>query len=484
MSKLLKTLRQADKLVGIQRFNIREVLFDKQVELVTDPSRYKVATCGRRAGKTTACAVDLFDTALKYPGMNILYVTLNRISGKRIIWKELLRLNKEYSIGAHENVGDLTFTFDNGSTIYVSGAKDASEVEKYRGMHLKLVYIDECQSFRSYLTGFIEDVLEFCLLDYDGTIVLIGTPGPILAGVFYDAYMGNGMMGGYSKHHWTLVDNPHIKLKSGKDPEQILAEIRERRGIDETNPTYMRESLGLWIEDTDSLVYQFSQSNGYYDQLPSGHKWEYIVGVDVGYEDADAIAILAFSRTLPTVYLIKEDISKKQLLEDLATKLVAIREKYNPVAMVGDFGALGKKLFESINARHHVNVKPAEKVRKFEYIALMNDDLRTQRILVPRGCRVVEDWQKIQWHPDMEPAKPRISNTFHSDIADAVLYGWREAKHYTYEEPAAKPKPGSAAFMKQQEDEMLDMAIKKYEKAKSDEEFGAYVDPEDYDTYY
>ena len=269
-----------------------------------------------------------------------------------------------------------------------------------------------------------------------------------------------------------------------QSPAQILANERKRKGIDETNPTYLRESLGIWVEDRDALVFKFSPTHGYYDSLPDGQMWEYVIGVDVGYDDADAIAVLAFNRHSPIVYLVHEDVKKKQGLDQLAAKVMAAREKYNPIAIVGDYGGGGKKLFESINQRHHINIRAAEKVRKFEYIELINDDLRTGKLLVPNGCLAAADWGKIQWHPNMQPGKPKIDDSFHSDIADAVLYAWREAKHYTYEPPLPKPTPGSSEFIQAQEDEMLQRAIDAHTKKKEDESWGEYVDPDDFDKYY
>src|ERR1700744_6545654 len=133
------------------KFNITQFLFEQQLKFVEDPNPFKVAVCSRRSGKTTACAAHLVDTAIKTPEINTLYITLTRDMAKKLVWKELRRINKEKDLKAKENETELSMVFPNGSTIYLSGCKDASEIEKFRGLALKLCYIDECQSFREYI---------------------------------------------------------------------------------------------------------------------------------------------------------------------------------------------------------------------------------------------------------------------------------------------------------------------------------------------
>ena len=60
----------------------------------------------------------------------------------------------------------------------------------------------------------------------------------------------------------------------------------------------------------------------------------------------------------------------------------------------------------------------------------------------------------VQWDKDSKirnPERPKISDTYHSDICDAVLYAWRECRHYLSEKPKAQPKEGSDAYMKELE---------------------------------
>ena len=107
LAKKRELLAQKAKAKTYPKFEIDKVLFKEQLDFVQDPARYALACCSVRSGKTTAAAVDLISTALTMPGTTGLYITLARSSGKRIIWPELLRINRDYGLGANINIAEL-----------------------------------------------------------------------------------------------------------------------------------------------------------------------------------------------------------------------------------------------------------------------------------------------------------------------------------------------------------------------------------------
>lgn len=443
------------------KFVIEDFCFDKQIEFIRDKAKFKTAVCSRRAGKTVSCAADMVNTAINEEHVNVLYITLNRISAKRIIWRDLTRINKDYKLEGKVNESELTITFPNGSIIYISGAKDSSEIEKFRGLALKKVYIDECQSFRGYIQSLIDDVLEPALFDHDGSLILIGTPGPICGGPFYEASHNPN----WSNHAWTMFDNPWIEKKSGKKPEAIAEETRKRRGISKDDPTYQREVLGRWVEDLDALVYKYNGDQNHFVALPpdSDKKMEYIFGIDIGYDDSDAVAVLGYHTELKKVFLVEEWVKNKQTISKLMNKVMELRDKYNPIKMVIDAGALGKKIQEEIRFRYAISMDAAEKHRKYEFIELLNDDLRTGKLYASRFSRFAEDCKLVQWDKE-NPLKPKISDSYHSDITDAVLYAWRECKHYMSTRPDVAPRVGTDIYMDAMEAEEAAKMKRKMEK--------------------
>lgn len=416
----------------IKKFNIEEYCFDEQYKFIRDPSKFKTAVCSRRAGKTEACAADLIDTALNIPRSNSLYITLSRTSAERIIWRTLMNILSDYQIKHKANNKELTIKIlDTDSMIYISGAKDSGEIEKFRGMSLHKVYVDEAQSFKPYIKELVEDVLSWAMKDVSGTLCLTGTPGPIPAGYFYE--MSTKKNAKVGQHKWTLLQNPWIKKKSGMDPEDILAEERARKGITESDPTYRREALGEWVKDDNALVFRFDPKKNIVSQFPTD--LVYIFGVDIGFNDADAISVIGYNYSSNNVYLVEEVVQDKQDITTLVGKIKDLQAFYKPIKIVMDAGALGKKIQEEIRNRHGINAEAADKNRKLEYIELLNDDLRTGRFKTFAGSIFEQDSNILVW--DYEGSVKKISDRTHSDICDSTLYAFREAKHY-FEKTAEK----------------------------------------------
>lgn len=448
------TNQQVDKFWA-RKFNITSFLFDKQLSFVEDPAPFKVAVCSRRAGKTTACAAHLIYTAVNNPDSTNLYITLSSVSGKRIIWKEFKKIVKNYGLGDHSklNDADLSIVFDNGATIYVVGAKDASEIEKFRGLPIKLCYIDECQSFRAYIQDLIDDIIGPALIDYAGSLCLIGTPGPIPVGYFYDCSVKSEA---WSKHGWTFWDNPHIPITAKKTHQEVFDREMKRRGItDLSEPSVQREWFGKWVLDSDSLLIKYKSDKSDYGALPPRSKFNYVMGVDIGFNDADAIAVLGWSDDSPTTYLIEELIEPKQGITELVDQIKALQKKYDIAKIVMDMGGLGLKIGEEMSRRYQVPVEPADKKRKMENVELLNDALRSGRFKAKGNSRFAQDSYLVEIDKDKStPERIKVSDRFHSDIIDAVLYAFKISPAYTYEPPTEKPQYGTKAWADAQSNAM------------------------------
>ncbi len=459
-------------------FKLEEFLFDKQLKFVRDPRPFKVAVCSRRAGKSVACAADLVDTARNHPDSVCLYITLARTSAKRILWPELIKLNDKYKLGATFDLIELSMTFPNRAVIYCTGAKDASEIEKFRGLALKKVYIDECQSFRSHLKELIDDVLVPALMDYDGSLILIGTPGPVPAGFFAEVSgackrtdskqsedTDEDVDFNWVQYHWTFFDNPHIALKSKKTHEQVLKRALKMRGVDVTDASIQREFFGKWVLDSNSLWIKYNSRLNDYSKLDQHHKWNYILGIDLGYNDADALAVIAWHDNSSEIYLVEEVITDKQDMTDLVAQINSIQRRYDISKMVIDEGGLGKKMAEEMRRRHGIPLHAADKARKQENVTFLNDALRTGRFKAKATSRFAQDslLVEIDWDKST-PDKVKVSDKFHSDIIDAVLYAFRESPAYAYEPPPEKPRPGTKEWAEAMENEMEEAAFDHFRK--------------------
>jgi len=441
--------------VKAQGFDLSTVCFPKQLPFVADTARFSTAVCTRRAGKTVGVAAKLFSVARAKPGCVALYITKSRINAKRLFWKILKTMNEAYGLNGVVSEGELCVRLPNGSEIYLSGCVHEAEIENFRGMPIGIVVLDEAQSFPKFIQALVDEVLAPALMEYNGQLVLTGTPGPVPIGYFYECATSQE----WSHHSWSYVDNPHIRLKSGREPHELLADELKRRGVTVEDPSIQREWFARWVLDLNALVFRYDEAKNHRDIPPCAH---HVLCIDVGYDDADAIGVLGWNDDDPTLYLVEELITAKQTITPLMNQVMAFYSRFNPMAVVCDFGGLGKKIAEEIQERTGIPVEAAEKERKLEHIELLNDALRTERFVADKESRFAQDCMKVEWDRS-NPEKPKISERFHSDICDAVLYGWRRCQQWLYVPPAApRPKLGTEAYVaqvaleeKQREEEML-----------------------------
>lgn len=441
--------RQAEESKPV--FNFDDYCFPAQREFIRGAgARFRTAVCSRRAGKTVGIAADVIDTCQNNDNVTCLYITLTQQNARNIIWGDIQYIIEKYQIECKTDNVRLTVKFPNGSRFVVAGAKDRQEIEKYRGWKLYKCYIDECQSFRPYIEELVNDIITPALRDLKGYLYLTGTPGPIPAGYFYTCSQSDF----WNNHRWTAFDNPHMHNPPALDLNETLAEERKMKGIDVNDASYQRETYGRWVEDVNSLVYKFQKASNIVDKIPPSEELTYIFGIDIGYNDADAIAVLGYHDKEKKVYLVEENIVRKQNISELVTSIKRLQNTYSPVKMVMDAGALGKKIQEEIIQRHGLNIEAAEKTRKVEFIELLNDDLRTGKFKTLPGTVFEEDCMLLQWDRESKirnPEKPKVSDVYHSDITDAVLYGWRACLHFASEPDAPELQVGTDAYMDEME---------------------------------
>jgi len=438
---LNELVQEAIRITASPNFILDNFLFKEQIDFVRDPARFATAVCSVRAGKTTACAADLIDTALSMPGTTGLYITLARSSAKRIVWPELHKIVREFKIECSFNEVELAIKFPNGSVIYCSGANTEAETEKLRGLsNVALVYIDESQAFRSHLKELVEDVLVKRLYDTNGRCRLIGTPGPIPSGYFHDCSKSSQ----WAHHAWTLHNNPWIERKSGLTVSQLIQQDMDRKGVTVDDPSIQRECFGRWVLDSQSLILQYDAGKNHYETLPKG-SWKYILGMDFGYNDADSFSVLGWTDVSPDTYLVEEVIKEKQTYEQMVKNFEELHAKYHFHKVKADPGGGGKKLIESLRARYPLPFESAEKTEKVANLKILNNALRTGRFKARKDSRFAQDCNLLE--RDLDKSTPdKIVIKGHSDAVDSVLYPFKESPAYYYKPPVETPRPGTPGY--------------------------------------
>lgn len=225
-----------------------------------------------------------------------------------------------------------------------------------------------------------------------------------------------------------LIDNPH----SDQDEYQ--------RALDQLDPI-TRQQLrdGVWVQDTTGLVYFcFTDHNiagsAVLPELEPGESWMRVLGCDFGVTDPTAFVELAFAEHHPVVYVTRSgqwtDLAPSGAAEVCIEWERDVAGGYD--AIVGDTGGLGKGFEAEWTQRFAIPMRAASKADKLGYIKLLNGDLHHRKLVIlPGNDQLVMDLRVLAWKDENHRLEhPSLPN----HLTDALLYGWREARHWAWEE--------------------------------------------------
>lgn len=408
--------------------------FVQQTDFVNDPARLKALFCTRRAAKSYTGGLCIITAALSEPAVNCLYLGLTRASAQGIIWKDVLKdIDKRHELGFHFRSHPwLEATAPNDSVIYATGADaDDDEMEKLLGKKYKMVVIDEAASFKRDLRKLIYGILKPATVDNQGTICLMGTSGNLAKGLFYD--ITTKKEPGWKLWEWSAHDNPYV----AKQWQEELDDIALNRPLFMQTPLFKQWYLNQWETDDDARVYKFNSDRNLYSQLPhySRGAWSYVLGVDLGYEDASAFVLCAFHEHDKTLYILETFKKPKMDITDVATKIKEFTSRHDIFRVVID-GA-NKQAVEEIKKRHGIALHAADKTGKTDFIEILNAELIQGRVKIyePVSGPLVDEWLGLIW--DDKSTKRQEHPNCENHLADATLYAWR----YCYQFLSEQPKP-------------------------------------------
>lgn len=418
-----------------------EMLFPAQRRVWDCTARFFAVLFGRRTGKTFLAAAKLVTSAKARGGLYV-YLALTQRSARLIVWPIVRALAEREGLGQYIHEQTLTLgPLPNGSMIICTGTDDMRTIETWRGTKLSGVVVDECGSQPdSLLRYLIDDILRPALLDVQGWLMLCGTPGLVMAGYWFDL-TGPQRMGKVPVFPGTVYDNPTIPHAASE-----LEAMCEEKGWTRDTPTFRREWLAEWCEDTGSLVFPLGPQN-HADALPTKSRtgapldpnaWRYVIGVDVGVVDATAIAVVAAHPHDPREWVVRTEKYQRWITDQLAGRLRELRAIYPGSPIVLDTGGMGRLHAEELMRRFGLPIRAAEKREKESAIRVTRDLLLAGRILVLTGAAndsLRDEWAALGWDKTGRLPDP---NATHGDHAsDATGYALRALRHYRAgEEPA------------------------------------------------
>lgn len=491
-----------------------------QRALIDDDSRYIGAVCPRRSGKTFSVTSKVLHYAEKVAGARILIISLTLKSTVENYWSGspggLWAQNAKYDLGIKFNTSSHTWVHENGSRGLLAGAETKADIEHLRGAAAEadIVVIDECKSFApAHLQDLIDNVVLPGLMTRDGQLIMIGTPGSIPMGPFYNATcllarVGDGedakptciayqdrekpgpaysrlteedWEGIFSMHHWTIQDNVAVPGQWRR-----ALQIKRQKGWDDNHPIWRREFLGEWVGDAADLVYAYMQAKaqnadkptfvnwtpnyeyGITGLPPDQGPWHLLLGMDLGFVDDSALVLVAYSEQLKELRHVL-DFKRPGLDSQAFTELVLeVIDQYGmPETIVADYAGGGAKmLLETINQRYGLSIQPAEKRSKTDHIDLLNGDFLTGRIKIIPGSDLEVELMGLQWdlsndakHILARTGRLREDPSCPNHLCDALLYIWRWAYHFYSSPHEIGPTPGTPEWAAQKEDEEIQRYI-------------------------
>jgi hypothetical protein len=452
--------------------------YAKQLAVMADPAR-EVAVLGtRRAGKTELWKRVLVITALERAPCICRIWAISRLRCKELIWLPLIQLLTKHQIKHDTNETELRVTLHNGSEIRLVGADKDKEVQKKRGDKTAVEIVLEAQSFGAHLFGLVEDVAGPCLMDLRGKFYMEGTPGPVCVGYWYDVTGGEdtaqrwtshghqgsdpklkGRGAGWSVHHLDVLSNPFLP-----HAWEELEEKKRKRNWDETNPTYVREWRGRWVNDFTSLFYSFDPLRNTFLPTPHFHPWGpgwmHTLGWDLGAVDDMALVVWGFHPKRKELY---EAFSWKKPgagMEEVMKQIADLKGRgFNFIRMFADTQGGGRMYVDEVLKRYPYEFEPAKKSEKYAHVMLLNDELRTGFVKLGRGSEYAIEMAALQRSPDWpdpdNPDKPPYEDPrMPNHCCDAGLYAFRGAMHYLHRDDPPAVKPHTAPWYAEQEQKL------------------------------
>jgi len=196
--------------------------------------RFRVLVAGRRFGKTYLAAVELVRAAWA-PGRKVVYVAPNCKQAKRILWRLLKQMTREYWAGK-PNETELTIELQAGGSIAVRGADD---YDALRGEGFDFIVLDE---YASMAREAWTEVLRPALADRKGGALFIGTPKGF--NHFHDLWKDAQQKPDWAAFRYTTAEGGNVSA------EELASAARE---LDER--VYQQEFCGNFQNLTSGRVY-------------------------------------------------------------------------------------------------------------------------------------------------------------------------------------------------------------------------------------
>ena len=363
----------------------------KAQRLIADsPSRFRVAVCGRRFGKTHLAIRELAKYA-RFPNQRCWYVAPTYRMAKQIVWKKLKKRLIAINWVKKINEQDLTLELVNGSEISLRGADN---YDSLRGVGLNFVVLDE---FADIDKEAWYEVLRPTLADTGGHALFLGTPkGYNWAKEIYDL----------AKTRKDWISFQFTTIDGGNVPADEIEQAR----IDLDARTFAQEFLATFEKYSGIIAYAFGDHN--IKTAPEiTDRTELHIGMDFNITPATAAICVKTPNGL-------HQIDEIQLQNSNTTEMIdEIRNRYakNPIIVYPDPAGVQRKTsangntdikllemagFRTLYHRQHPQVK--DRINAANSLFHLKADDTTRFYIDPKCRHTIKSLQNYSYKEDSQ----------------------------------------------------------------------------------
>ena len=414
------------------QYKLFKQFFKEQREVLYEINHSKriAVCCSRRAGKTDL-ASGAINIAAMIPNTRIIYVNLTYTNALNQIFENTVERSEKAGLvitNSSKSGGEIEWT--NGSSLRICGNSNNAEIDKLRGeKKVSLVIIDEFFHQRN-MEYAINEVINPLLVDIpNSTILCLGTP-PRIPKTYGERVWKTEK--GWKKFHWTASDNPYIN-----NFEEFIDDICKSKGISKDAPFIQREYYGIvGMYDKEASVfkdYKTYSKDATLDFVPE----KIDIGVDIGFEDYNAIIALAYNNEKARVIeerkfnraSVSEIIKQIQEVYSNSKKFLIENNKNANINDVNIYCDMNNK--ELVYELYSVQKLPCfccYKYNKAMAISQMAEFCRTGKIVIPEDGILADECDRTLYKRDEEDnILPEIDDQlFHPDALMALLYACRQ----------------------------------------------------------
>ena len=269
------------------------LLHDTQSIVAKDTHRFRVINAGRRWGKSTLVAWEMFAIAVANENARVPYYAPTRDDARDIMWKQLKEICEPMTVG-EPNESRLEIQIRNRfggvSLIVLYGWEAVQERGKGVGVKNNHIFFDEVSKFKNFLYGW-EEILRPTLIDLKGGATFISTPNGF--NHFYDLTLMEGQDADYKYFHFTSMDNPFLP------PEEL-----EKMRTEMTDDRFAQEVMGEFRKKEGLVYKEFSRTQHVVSDVPSLFI-EKLGGIDWGH--THPAVILTIKKDYDGIYWVTDE---------------------------------------------------------------------------------------------------------------------------------------------------------------------------------